>query len=187
MAAENDKAQGKEAEDEGIFLRLRDGLAVDDNPHRAAGIRRKKRPRIEVIEGSRMEVADRFVQNAGTHPSGRLPVGIGQSASGDANPKAILIAIISHPKVGNGSAAAADGDSRRVGGAGGKKVCQGAARNSLCDSCGVSGVGAGKQGRERDGLVGRRVGVKNVSVAKPRVVNREIAGGSDGTTNGCSG
>ena len=82
----------------------------------------------------------------------------------------------------------ADGDGRRIRGAGGKNLRSSASRNSLLNGLDVCRVtGAGKQGRERDGLVGRRVGVENVSVAKPRVDNREVAGGSDGTIAACSG
>ncbi len=187
-AAGNHKTEGKEAEDEGIFLRFGDDLAVDDNPHRAAGIRRKCRLKCGIIEGSRKEIADRFVQNAGTHPSRRIPAGIGQSAPRNTNPKAILITAISHPKVGNGSATAGNSDGRRVGGAGGKDLRSSPSRNSLLNGLDVYRVGgAGKQGRERDGLVGRRVGVENVAVANPRVANREIAGGSDCTITACSG
>ena len=98
-----------------------------------------------------------------------------------------MIAIIRHPKVGNSSAVGADGDCRRVGGVGGKNLRSSAARNPLLNGLDVYGIGAGKEGRERDSLVGRRVGVKNVSVANPRVDNREIARGSDGTTTACSG
>ena len=53
--------------------------------------------------------------------------------------------------MGNGSAAAADGDGWRVGGAGGKgDVGSASARNSLSYGVDVYGVGAGKQGRKRD-------------------------------------
>ena len=68
--------------------------------------------------------------------------------------------------MGNGSAAAADGNGRRVGGIGGKSdVGSAAARNSLSYRLDVYGVGAGKQGRKRDvfALNAGLVGVENVS------------------------
>ena len=54
------KDQRKEAEDEGVFLRFGDDLAVDNNPHRAAGLRRKTSiPRSPtIIEGSHKEVVN---------------------------------------------------------------------------------------------------------------------------------
>ena len=83
MAMEEDKAQGKEGEDEGVFLRFGDDLAADDNLRLiAAG-----KPRVsksKTIESSRMEVADGFVDDAGTAPTGRCPGGIGQSGPRDA-------------------------------------------------------------------------------------------------------
>ena len=68
--------------------------------------------------------------------------------------------------MGNGSAAAADGNGRRVGGIGGKgDVRSAAARNSRSHRSDVDGVGAGKQGRQRDvfALNAGLVGVENVS------------------------
>ncbi len=189
---EEDKAEGKQAEDKRVFFGFGDDLAVNDNSHRVMGIRRKLRTpegaTPMIIKGSRKEVANRFVDDAGAHSSRRIPVGIGQSAPRNTNSQVIRISIIIHKKMGNGSAATADGDSRRVGGASGKDLRSSASRNPLLNGLDVYRVvGAGKQGRERDGLVGRRVGIENVSVAKPRVANREIARGSDGTTNDCSG
>ena len=87
------KTKGKEAKDKSVFLRFGDDLAVDDDSHRAVGFRRKKRrpSQIEsihslIIEGSRKEIANGFVDDARARPSGRIPGGIGQSASRDANP-----------------------------------------------------------------------------------------------------
>ena len=40
-AAENDKTQGKQGEDEGVFFWFRNDLAIDDNPNRAFRIRRE--------------------------------------------------------------------------------------------------------------------------------------------------
>ena len=86
VAAENDKAQGKEGENEGVFFWFGDDLAVDDNPHRTCGVRRKIRPVAHpIIESSRKEVANRFVNYAGAYPRRSLPVGKGQIASVNAN------------------------------------------------------------------------------------------------------
>ena len=133
-----------------------------------------------MIEGSRKEVADGFVQNARTPPSRRLSGGIGQIASGDPNPQAIFTAILTHPKVGNGSAAAADGDGRRVCRVGGKSLRSSTAGNSLSYRLDVDGVGAGEQGRKRDRLPVRLIGVEKISVDIPRVMIVVIAGGSEG-------
>lgn len=65
MAAEENKARRKPAEDEGVFFRFGDDLAVDDNPHRAVGIRRKigDGVHIAVKEGFRKEVANGLVDS----------------------------------------------------------------------------------------------------------------------------
>ena len=185
-AMEENKAQRKQAEDKSIFFWFGDDLAVDDNPHRAGGIRRKCSMPCGTIEGSRKEVANGFVQNARTYPSRSIPARIGETASGNTNPKDIFIAIISHPKIGNGSAAG-DSNGRRVGSVGGKSLRSSASRNSLLNGLDVYGVGAGKEGREGDCLVVGRIGVENVSVGTPRVGNREIAGGSDARVCSCGG
>ncbi len=148
-----DKAQRKEGEDEGVFLRFGDDLAVDDKPHRAVGSRRKIRISHSrtIIESSRKEIADGFVDNARPHPSGRIPAGIRQTASRDPNPHIISIGSIIQEEVGNGSAAAADEDPQSVGGAGGKgDVGFAASGNSRQPRVPVCSIGAGKQGRKRD-------------------------------------
>ena len=149
----NHKDQGKQAEEEGIFFGFGNDLAIDDHPHRAVGVRRKPRTiwgAHFIIEGSRMEVADGFVQNARTYPSGRIPGGIGQIAPRDANPKLIWAIIRIQVKMGNGSVAASDGDCGRVGGAGEKSdVGFATAWNSGSHRSDVFGVGAGKQRRKR--------------------------------------
>ena len=62
----------------------------------------------------------------------------------------------------NGSVSAADGDGRRVRGAGGKNLRSSASRNPLLNGLDVYGVGAGEQWRQRDvGVVGL-VGVEKV-------------------------
>ena len=119
-----------------------------------------------VIEDSRMEVADGFAEDAGAYPSRRIPGGIAQIAPRDANSYVIVRAgILIHKNVGNSSAAAVDGDRGRVGGAGGKSdVGFTAARNSGVQRSDVFGVGTGKQGRKRELSVVGGVGVVNVSV-----------------------
>ncbi len=93
MMKEN-KPQGKEAEHKGVFFGFGDDLAVDNNPHRTLRIRRKCRLPCGIIEGSRKEVADRFVDDAGARPNRRIPAGIGQSAPRDANPDFIRVSAI---------------------------------------------------------------------------------------------
>ena len=74
--------------------------------------------------------------------------------------------------MGNGSAATADGDGGRVGGAGGKSdVGFSAARNSGSYQLDVIGIGAGKQGRQRDVDIAGLVGVVEVARQLPRVLS----------------
>ena len=88
--------------------------------------------------------------------------------------------------MGNGSAAAADGDCGRVGGIGGKgDVRLAAAGNAGKYGIDVVGIGAGKQGRKREVDVAGFVGVENVSAIgrtkPPTVLMLQITacGGSD--------
>ena len=112
-----------------------------------------------------MKIADGFVNQARTYPSHRIPAGIGQSAPRNTNPHVICgAAILIQEKMGNGSADAADGDGWGVGGAGGKKVCRGASRNSgshCSDVCRITG--AGEQGRKSEVDVAGLVGVEKVA------------------------
>ena len=168
MAVEEDEAERKQTEHKRVFFGFGDDLAVDPNLHRAVRLRRKTRTpekaTTPIIEGSRKEVADGFVEDAGARPSRSLPAGIGESASGDTNPHVISSGIIIQEKVGNGSAAAADGDCRRIGGVGGESdVGFAASGNSGQHRVSVCGVGAGKQGRKLKVGVAGLVGVKNVS------------------------
>ena len=80
--------------------------------------------------------------------------------------------------MGNGSVAAANSESRRVGGAGGKSdVDLPSARNSGGYGLDVVGVGTGKQGRKRKQLAVSAVGIEKVVVSKsPRVSTRETGG-----------
>ena len=72
--------------------------------------------------------------------------------------------------MGNSSAAAADGDGRRVRGAGGKgDVRSASARNSLSYRIDIYSVGAGKQGRQREVGIAGLIGVENVSVIGRRL------------------
>ncbi len=175
---EENKTHGKEGEDEGVFFRFRDDLAVDNNSHRAGGIRRKigriSFTTSSTIDGSRKEVADGFVQNTRTRPSRGIPCGIGQSASGDANPYVVVVGIIVHEKMGNASAAAGDGDGRRVGGIGGKSdVGSAASRNSGSHRNDVVSIRAGKQGRELNERIAGFIGIVKVSVKIRRAVPTE--------------
>ena len=198
MAAENDKAQGKQAEDESVFFRFGDDLAVDDNPHRA-----KSGGTITMIESSRKEVADGFVDQACSHPRRSLPIAIKQVGRLVANAQTIVlvqgrvyklrVCILAHKQAGNGSGASAgDGDCGRVSGVGGKSdVGFASARNSGVHRCDVFGVGAGKQGRKSQQLVAGAVGVVKVAVVAcngSSVSDVVVAATSDagGATKGCS-
>ena len=87
-----------------------------------------------------------------------------------------------HKKVGNGSAAAADGYGGRVGGVGGKgDVGSAAAGNSLSYRIDVFGVGAGKQGRKGERLAAGIVGVIKVAVAGKSPSVSILVGGSGGS------
>ena len=169
MAMEENKTQRKQTKHKGVFLRLGDDLAVDGDLYGASAVRRKigmqgsHSP--SMIESSRKEVANGFVDNASARPSRRRSAGIGQSASGDTNSHVVRNAVIVKKEMGNSSAAAADGYRRRVGGVGGKSLHSSASRNSLLNGLDVVGVGAGKQGRKlKVGITGL-VGVENVARA----------------------
>ena len=170
IAAKDDKAEGKQAEDKGVFLWFRDDLAVDGDLYGASAVRRKigmqgsHSP--SMIESSRKEVANGFVDNASTRPSRRRSAGIGQSASGDTNSHVVRNAVIVKKEIGNGSVAAADGDGGGVGGAGGKSdVGSATARNSGSHRSNVVGVGTGKQRRKLKVGIAGLVGVENVARA----------------------
>ncbi len=189
-AAGNHKAQSKEAEDEGIFLRFGDDLAVDDDPQRRA--KSGSSTSTVDIEGSRIKVSDGFVDQARSHPRRSLIVAVKQVRRLNANSPTILNPnrILIHKETGNGSSASAgNSDSRRVGGAGGKSdVGLAAARNSGGYGLDVIGVGTRKQGRDLKDRIGGLVSVVNVCVTKAnRVLRMEIVacGGSDGPTTVC--
>ena len=95
---EEDEGEGKQAKDKSVFFRFGDDLAVDDNPHRATAACRKiaiQKAISVVIEGSRKEIADGFVDDAGAHPSRGIPCGIGKTAtSGNTNPYIIRVSAI---------------------------------------------------------------------------------------------
>ena len=106
MAAENDEAQGKEGEDEGVFFGFGDEAAIETDLHRRCATCRKMGTISIIIEGSCNEVADRFVKDAGANPTGRLIGGIAQIATpGDTNPhfigKILGLVVISHVNAGN--------------------------------------------------------------------------------------
>ncbi len=173
------KTQRKQAEDEGVFLRFGDDLAVDNNPHRAVRRSRKSRNSSPIIESSRIEVADGFVDHARALPRRSLPVPIKQVGRLNANAPTIPMKIRSliHKQAGNGSGASAcDGDGRRIGGVGGKSdVGFAAAGNSGIHRSDVFGVGAGKEGREINGLIGREVVLVNFAGGLPTIRRRMVA------------
>ena len=123
-----------------------------------------RKPCYPIRECSCKEVADGFIDDAGAPPSRRRSAGKGQSGSGDTRPHIIRNGIIIHEKMGDGSAATADGDGRGVGGVGGKNLRSSASRNPLLNGFDVDGVGAGKQGRELEVDIAGLVGIENVSV-----------------------
>ena len=81
VAADKHKAQRKQAKDEGVFLRLRDDGAVDSDLYVVERCKKSSSP-----ISSRKEISNRFVDDARANPNRRIPDGIGQGASRDANP-----------------------------------------------------------------------------------------------------
>ena len=136
-----------------------------------------------IIEGSRKEVANRFVNQARSHPRKSLPIAIKQVGRLVANAQTIprAIRILAHKQAGNSSGASAgDGDGGRVGGAGGKgDVGLAAAGNSGIHRSDVFVVGAGKQGRKSRQLVVGTVGVVQVARKGKRVSPVKISAASD--------
>ncbi len=133
--------------------------------HRALTIGRKSRYRTattsritesdDSIGGSRLKVAERLVQQSRSAPRRRSAALISEGTA--AHPNAQIIPEIKpdagpiHIQVGDGSAAACEGDGGGVGDAGGKSdVGSAAAGNSGIHRSDIFGVGAGKQGRKRD-------------------------------------
>ena len=70
---EEDEAKGKETEDEGVFFWFGDDLAIDDNPHRAVGSRRKTATTRRFVKGSYMEVADGFGKQTRPYSRKKIP------------------------------------------------------------------------------------------------------------------
>ena len=123
-----------------------------------------------------------FINNPRPRPRRRLPTKkpIVEVA---VDPKANFINDIrivhEHPINRSVDGRRADGDGRRVRGVGGKGDVRSApAGNPLPYRVDVDGVGAGKEGRERDLRVGRRVGVVNVAGALPTIGGAVRSGGS---------
>ena len=126
-----------------------------------------------------MEVADGFVDQTGAYPSRGLPVGIGKIAtSRNTDPHLVSTGTIIHEKVGNGSAAAADGDGRRVRRVSSESLRSSAAGNPFSYRFHVCRVGAGEERRERDLRVRRLVGVVNVAGGLPTIGAAVRSGGS---------
>ncbi len=189
MAVEENESERKQAEDKSIFFRFGDDLAVDDNSHRVVP-RRKMAGATSIfmiIEGSRKEVANRFVDHARSHPRRSLPAAVKQVGRFNANAQTIpsalrrRIRILVHKQSGDGAGASAvDGDGRRVSGAGGESdVGSASAGNSCIDRVDVFGVGAGKQGRKSQQLVVGAVGVVQVASKGERVSEVKISAASD--------
>ena len=189
-AVEDDKGEGKEGEEEGVFLRFGDDLAVDGDRQRAS---KSGQTTSNGSEVSRIKVADGFVEDAGSNPRRSLPASVKQVGRLNANAPTIpttstststhRIRILVHPKAGNGSGAAAgDGDGGRIGGAGGKTLQPLSAGDALLHRFDVLGVSAGKQGRQGQQLVVGAVGVIEVAVVAfngHRVSSVPVAAASD--------
>ena len=185
VAASNHKTQCKEAEDKRVFFWFGDDLAVDGDSN--LGTSRRKiagaASTLIIIEGSRKEVANRFVNQARSHPRKSLSAPIKQVGRLDANAQTIpiIIRILVHKQAGDSAGASAgDGEGRRVGGAGGKSdVGLASAGNAGQHRVYVCGIGAGKQGRKRWQLVVGTVGVVQVARKGKRVSPVKISAASD--------
>ena len=169
MAVKENEGERKQTKDNGVFLRFGDdGAAMKAKLYRALTMGRKSRYRTaatsriiesdDSIGGSRLKVAERLVQQSRSAPRRRSAALISEGTA--AHPNAQIIPEINpdagpiHIQVGDGSAAACEGDGGRVGGAGGKSdVGSAAAGNSGIHRSDVFVVGAGKQGRKRDVLI----------------------------------
>ncbi len=68
MAMKEDKAQSKQAEDEGVFFRFGDEGAVDSDLYGSLRRRRKIGVRRGAVVSSRKEVTDGFVDDACARP-----------------------------------------------------------------------------------------------------------------------
>ena len=177
MAMKENKTQGKEGEDKGVFFWLRNDGAVNAQSHSAAG-KIRSQPRIDPHILNE-EISNRLVQHARPRPRRSLSCET-SIVEGAAHPNANVIGdiYIIHEHRSNRAVdgRGADGDGGRVRRAGGKSdVGFAAAGNSGIDRCDVFGVGTGKQGRERDLRVGRRVGVVNVAGRLPAIRRRMVA------------
>ncbi len=121
-AMKEDKAQSKQTEDEGVFLRFGDdGAAMKANLHRALRVRRKERPRTgkirQIVESdgsivrTRLKLAERLVEQAGAAPSRSVVVLISKGAAADPNAKLVIKspATLVHKEGVNGSGSAGIG------------------------------------------------------------------------------
>ncbi len=117
-AMKEDKAQRKQAEDQGVFFWFGDdGAAMKAKLHRASTIGRKTgscvgQPRLIVesedsIRGSRLKLAERLGQNARSAPSRSVVVFIAKRSSADPNAKIIPVKVAGgspiHKQVRDGS------------------------------------------------------------------------------------
>ena len=85
MAMKEDKTEGKQAENEGVFLWFGDDLVVDGDPNHVI-----TRPKIgetvsPTIESSHIKISDGFVDQARAHPRRSLSAPIKQVGRLNAN------------------------------------------------------------------------------------------------------
>ena len=177
MAMKENKTQGKEGEDKRVFLGFRDDAAVNPHRHSAAGkVRVQSQPVPHILD---VKITYRLRQQTRTRPRRRLPY-VTPIVETAAHPNANVIGsshiVHEHPINSSADGRRANGDGRRVRRIGGKSdVGAAAAGNALSDGIDVDGIRAGKERRERDLRVGRRVGVVNVAGRLPAVGARIVA------------
>ncbi len=183
---EEHKTERKQAEDKSVFLGFGDDVAVDPHGHSTAG--KVGVQRIPVVDILDVKISNRLVQQTRSRPRRRLSriIAIVESA---AHPNADVIGeshiVHKHPSNRSADGRGAHGDGGGVGGTGGKgDVGSAATGNSLSYGVDVDGVSAGKQGREGDSLVGRRVGLVNVAGGLP-AINARIAARSAESAGAC--
>ena len=165
------EGQRKQSKHKSVFFWFGDDAAVDAQSHSAAGkIRIQRRPDSHILN---LKIPYRLFQQTRTHPRRRLsyvtPI-VETAAHPNANFISDGLIVEKHPINRSADGRRADGDGRRIGGAGGKgDVGSAAARDSGSHRSNVDGVGAGKQGREGDLRVGREVVLVNFAGRLPAI------------------
>ena len=169
MAMKENKGQRKQTKDKRIFLWLRDDGAVEAQSHSTGKVRVQSRPVVHIPAN---KISNRLGQQTRSRPRRGLS-GIASIVEAAAHPNADLIGgrliVEKHPINRAVDGRRADGDGRRVGGAGGKSLRSSAAGNPLSYRFHVCRVGAGKEGRERDLRVGREVILVNFAGGLPAI------------------